>query len=65
MMNEIGKGVHVNVTDAGIIQIEVDGTKDFGLSSSGKSTIIASTSGNKKVMVNGEEVFIGLNIYRK
>ena len=64
-MNEMGKGVFVEVTDEGKILIEVDGTKDFGPSSSGKSIIIASTSGNKKVMVNDEEVFIGLNIYRK
>ena len=64
-MNEMGKGVFVEVTDEGKILIEVDGTKDFGPSSGGKSIIIASTSGNKKVMVDGEEVFIGLNIYRK
>ena len=38
-MNEMGKGVFVEVTDEGKILIEVDGTKDFGPSSSGKSII--------------------------
>ncbi len=43
--------------------IEVDLSKEFGLSSSGKSVQIASTDGN--VSVPGrEEVKIGLNVYR-
>jgi hypothetical protein len=44
--------------------IKVDLTKEFGLSSSGKSIIIASTEGNMSVPDN-EEVKIGLNIYKK
>ena len=47
-----------------ILTITVDITKEFGLSSSGKSLIIASTEGN--VSVEGkDEVKIGLNVYRK
>ena len=47
-----------------ILTITVDLSKEFGLSSSGKSLIIASTEGN--VSVEGkEEVKVGLNIYRK
>ena len=43
--------------------IMVDLSKSFGLSTSGKSVLIASTAGN--VAVPGrEEVKIGLNIYR-
>jgi hypothetical protein len=43
--------------------ITVDLSKNFGLSGSGKSVIIASTEGN--VAVPGrEEVKIGLNVYR-
>ncbi|HLC14712.1 MAG TPA: hypothetical protein VJL89_00595 [Thermodesulfovibrionia bacterium] len=44
--------------------IKVDLTKEFGLSSSGKSLIIASTEGNMSVPDNAE-VKIGLNIYKK
>ncbi len=41
-----------------------DYTKDQGLSGSGKSKIIATTSGNKEVEgTNG--VVVGLNVYRK
>jgi hypothetical protein len=43
--------------------ITIDLTKNFGLSGSGKSVIIASTEGN--VAVPGrEDVKIGLNVYR-
>jgi len=44
--------------------IRVDTTKSFGVSSSGKSTIIASTEGNQDVDgLPGAK--IGLNVYRK
>jgi len=47
-----------------ILTITVDITKEFGLSSSGKSIIIGSTEGN--VAVEGkEDVKVGLNVYRK
>ena len=47
-----------------LLTIQVDLSKTFGKSSSGKSTIIASTEGN--VSVPGrDEVKIGLNIYTK
>lgn len=43
--------------------IEVDLSKSFGTSASGKSVVIASTQGN--VSVPGrEQVKMGLNIYR-
>ncbi len=44
--------------------IEVDLTKDFGISKSGKSKIIASSEGNISIP-DDEEIKIGLNIYRK
>lgn len=44
--------------------IEVDLTKDFGVSKSGKSKIIASSEGNISIP-DDEEIKIGLNIYRK
>ena len=43
--------------------LTIDLSKNFGLSGSGKSIIIASTEGN--VAVPGrEEVKIGVNVYR-
>ncbi len=46
------------------LTITVDLSKEYSLSSSGKSLIIASTEGN--VSVEGKpEVKVGLNIYRK
>ncbi|PLX25972.1 MAG: hypothetical protein C0600_11455 [Ignavibacteria bacterium] len=50
--------------DGNVLTITVDLSKDYGLSSSGKSVIIASTEGNQSVE-GKEEVKIGLNIYRK
>jgi hypothetical protein len=56
------KNVDMKV-EGNILTIKVDLSKEFGKSSSGKSTIIASTEGNVKVP-GKEEVKIGLNIYR-
>lgn len=49
--------------DGTMLIIKVDLSKDFGPSSSGKTTIIASTEGN--VSIPGREEKIGLNIYKK
>lgn len=46
----------------GKLIIEVDLTKDFGLSKSGKTITIASTKGNKKI--EGTDAVIGLNVYK-
>jgi ABC-type uncharacterized transport system YnjBCD ATPase subunit len=56
---------NIEMTVSGdILTIKVDLSKTFGKSSSGKSTIIASTEGN--VSVPGrDEVKIGLNVYTK
>lgn len=59
-----------SIVGAKNLQIEVDGStlylycdlsKDFGISSSGKSTIISSSSGNKAL--GKSNAFIGLNIF--
>jgi len=47
-----------------ILTIKVDLSQRFGKSSSGKSTIVASTEGNQSVP-GKEEIKIGLNIYTK
>ena len=42
--------------------LEIDLTKEFGLSKSGKTITIASTRGNQKI--EGTNAIIGLNIYK-
>ena len=42
--------------------IEIDLTKDFGPSKSGKTITIASTRGNQKI--EGTDAVIGLNVYK-
>ena len=46
-----------------ILTLEIDISKDFGLSKSGKSISIASTQGNQTVD-GTEDVKIGINVYR-
>ena len=56
------KNVELKVTGDKLV-ITVDLSKSYGVSGSGKSTMIATTAGN--VSVPGrEEVKMGLNIYR-
>jgi len=57
------KNVEMKVV-GNILTIQVDLSKEFGPSSSGKTIIIATTEGN--VAIDGhEEAKIGLNVYRK
>ena len=57
------KNVEMSVK-GNVLTITVDLSKNQGLSSSGKSNVIATTEGN--ISVPGkEEVKIGLNIYKK
>lgn len=48
--------------DGNILTIIVDMTKSYGSSKSGKSTIIATSGGNKSIP--GVDAKIGLNIYQ-
>ena len=57
------KNIEMKVTGT-ILTITIDLAKEFGLSSSGKNIIVASTEGNQSVPDN-ETVKIGLNIYKK
>jgi hypothetical protein len=57
------KNVDMKLTGT-ILTIIVDISKEYGLSTSGKSLIIASTEGNVSIPEK-EEIKIGLNIYRK
>jgi hypothetical protein len=57
------KNVEMKI-EGNILTIQVDLTKEFGPSSSGKTIIIASTEGN--IAIDGhEEAKIGLNVYKK
>ena len=51
-------------TNGDILSIRVDLSQRFGKSSSGKSTIVASTEGNQAVPGH-EEINIGLHVYTK
>ncbi len=42
--------------------IEIDLTKEFGPSKSGKTIAVASSRGNQKI--EGTDVIIGLNVYK-
>ncbi len=68
-MEQIGKGVEYEIDEVGILTIKIDTTVDFGLSSTGKSTIIASSSGNKQINIGTGAApivaFLGLNLYMK
>jgi len=57
----VGKGVNYSVKD-GELTIVIDLTKEFGLSGSGKSVVIASTLGNMELPGG---VKLGLNAYKK
>ena len=57
------KNVEMSLSE-NILTITVDLTKEFGISSSGKSLIIASTEGNVSIP-GAEDKMIGLNIYKK
>lgn len=50
--------------DGKILTITVDISKEYGVSSSGKSIIISSTEGNVSIPEK-DDIKIGLNIYRK
>jgi hypothetical protein len=56
------KNVEMHV-EGNILTIQIDLSKEYGPSSSGKTIIIASTEGN--VPVPEREDKIGLNVYRK
>lgn len=56
------KNVDVSVT-GNVLTITVDLSKELGPSSSGKTTIIATTEGN--VSIPGREEKLGVNVYKK
>lgn len=55
------KNVKMTVTNNKLV-IEIDLNQEFGLSSSGKNVIVASTAGN--VPIPGTDYKVGLNVYK-
>ena len=49
--------VNVKVEGTKLI-LEIDGTVDLGPSSSGKTRMVATTSGNKKIQVGDRELHV-------
>lgn len=57
----VGKGITIEETED-LITITFRKDGDFGLSTSGKNTIVASTGGNIQLPSG---VYIGVNAYRR
>ena len=64
-MQTMGKGIKYEINADGTLTIIIDTNVEFGKSASGKSTIIASSSGNQPVQTPNGQAFLGLNLYRK
>ncbi|MHA1131042.1 MAG: hypothetical protein ACTSQI_00910 [Candidatus Helarchaeota archaeon] len=63
-MKEIGTNILYEIKGNKLL-IEIDlNPKEKKESKSGKSLIIASSHGNKRI-IEGEEIFLGLNLYEK
>lgn len=55
------KNVKIDVDkETNTMTLTIDLNQDFGLSASGKTTIVATTGGNQNIDGN----FVGLNIYK-
>ena len=54
--------VAYKITDMNQLQIVVDLEETYGKSKSGKTIVVASTKGNKRI--EGTDCFLGLNVYK-
>lgn len=64
VVSELGKGIKATV-DGDKLTLEIDLSQDFGKSTSGKTTIIATTAGNVAIPGATNGATLGLNLYRK
>jgi hypothetical protein len=63
-MKEVGRNIKYEI-DGNTLKIEIDlNPAEKPPSKSGKSLIIASTHGNKRV-IEGQDIMMGINIYEK
>ena len=58
------ENIEIDVNEAGMITITVDGTKSLGLSRSGKTILIATTHGGERVKIKDSEMFVSINVYK-
>ena len=58
------RNIEMTVDSNNILTLKIDLSKEFGLSSSGKSVIIASTDGNQAVPSQKADIKIGVNVYK-
>ena len=56
------KNTKIVVDSKGIMTITVDTKKSQGMSKSGKTEIIGTTSGNAEIDESG--IYVGLNVYK-
>ena len=63
-MTDIGKNVDMRIEGERLI-VEIDLTKDFGNSKSGKTIIVASSEGNATLPKPYEHIKLGLNVFKK
>lgn len=52
-------------TKGSTLVITIDASQDLGQSKSGKTRLVATTQGNKQVLVGGRAIFLGINAYTK
>ena len=55
------KNIHTE-REGSTLTLTIDLSKSQGLSKSGKSTVIATTGGNKEIAPG---IFMGINVYKK
>lgn len=60
----LGKNISYTLDAAGILTLRIDLNVSQGLSASGKSDIVATTSGNREI-AGGNGSIAGVNIYRR
>ena len=61
--------IQYKCNDEGLLTIEIDTTKELGPSASGKTIMLATSSGNTKINVGSPVsgdmwAYLGLNLYR-
>jgi len=61
---DLGKNILYSISGTKLTLV-IDLAQDFGPSKSGKSVIIATTSGNKTMKYGDKEIKVGINIYRQ
>lgn len=62
-MTQLGKNIELSI-EGSILTLKIDLSKTSGESKSGKSQVIATTSGNKSLPGDFSDIKIGINCYK-